>query len=96
MLFDADQLREILNCTPDGIEVRNDYGRCYRILSRAEALALDLALFIGIPVTTVQVRTMVRARAGRFELGVWDHPYALRLSNAPSIPAHFPTCPSIS
>ncbi len=48
MLFDGQELREIIDRTPDVIELRNEYGRCCRILSRAEALALDLDLFIGI------------------------------------------------
>ena len=48
MLFDGQELREIIARTPNEIELRNEYGRCRRILSRADALALDLDLFIGI------------------------------------------------
>jgi hypothetical protein len=48
MLFDGQELREIIGRTPNEIELRNAYGRCHRILSSAEALALDLDLFIGI------------------------------------------------
>jgi hypothetical protein len=48
MLFDGEELREIVNRTPNAIELRNEHGRCCRILSTAEALALDLDLFVGI------------------------------------------------
>jgi hypothetical protein len=48
MLFDGQELREVLGRSGDGIEIRNEYGRCHRVVSRAEALALDLDLFIGI------------------------------------------------
>ncbi len=48
MLFDGAELREIIYRTPDVIELRNEHGRCCRILSSAEALALDLDLFVGI------------------------------------------------
>ncbi len=48
MLFDGEKLRDIVARTPNMIELRNEHGRCYRILSNAEALALDLDLFIGI------------------------------------------------
>ena len=48
MLFDGEKLREIVGRTPNVIELRNEYGRCCRTLSSAEALALDLDLFVGI------------------------------------------------
>lgn len=48
MLFDGEELREIVDRTPNVIEIRNEHGRCCRILSSAEALALDLDLFVGI------------------------------------------------
>jgi hypothetical protein len=48
MLFDGQELREILGLTLNVIELRNEHGRCYRVLSGAEALALDLNLFVGI------------------------------------------------
>jgi len=48
MLFDGAELRDIIDRTPDVIELRNEYGRCCRILSSAEALSLDLDLFVGI------------------------------------------------
>ena len=48
MLFDGQELQEVLGRSGDGIEIRNEYGRCHRVLSRGEALALDLDLFVGI------------------------------------------------
>lgn len=48
MLYDGDELREIIARTPNEIELRNEHGRCCRILSSAEALALDLDLFVGL------------------------------------------------
>jgi hypothetical protein len=48
MLFDGQELRAVLGNTESGIELRNEYGRCHRTLSKDEALALDLELFIGI------------------------------------------------
>jgi hypothetical protein len=48
MLFERQELREIIGRTPNEIELRNEHGRCCRILSSAEALALDLDLFVGI------------------------------------------------
>lgn len=48
MLFDGQELRAVLGNTQKAIELRNENGRCHRIISRDEALALDLDLFIGI------------------------------------------------
>jgi hypothetical protein len=48
MMFDGQELREIVGHTPNVIELRNDHGRCFRTLSSTEALALDLDLFVGI------------------------------------------------
>jgi hypothetical protein len=48
MLFDGQKLREMVGRTPNAIELRSEHGRCCRILSSAEALLLDLDLFIGI------------------------------------------------
>ena len=48
MLFDGLELREIAGRTSNVIELRNDSGRCCQILSSAEALDLDLDLFVGI------------------------------------------------
>lgn len=48
MLFEGQELREIIDRTPNDIELRNEHGRCCRILSSADARALDLELFVGI------------------------------------------------
>jgi hypothetical protein len=48
MLFEGHELREIVDRTPNVIELRNERGRCWRILSSAEVLDLDLDLFVGI------------------------------------------------
>jgi hypothetical protein len=48
MLFDGQNLRELILRSPNEIELRNQQGRCCRILSTRDALALDLDLFIGV------------------------------------------------
>ena len=48
MLFDGQELREIVGRTLNLIELRNEHGRCCRILSSTQALDLDLDLFVGI------------------------------------------------
>jgi hypothetical protein len=48
MLFDGQELREMIGRTPAPIELRNEHGRCCRSLSSTEALGLDLDLFVGI------------------------------------------------
>jgi len=48
MLFVGEELREMINQTQNPIELRNEHGRCCRMLSSAEALVLDLDLFVGI------------------------------------------------
>jgi hypothetical protein len=48
MLFDGEELREIIGRTPGAIELRNEHGRRCRYLSSTEALGLDLDLFIGV------------------------------------------------
>jgi hypothetical protein len=48
MMLDGRELRDVLGRTENAIELRNEYGRQYRMLSREEALALDLDRFIGI------------------------------------------------
>jgi len=48
MLFENQELREVIGRTPNEIELRNEHGRCCRILSSAEALTLDLDLFVGV------------------------------------------------
>jgi hypothetical protein len=48
MLFEGLELRELIIRTSNEIELRNEHGRCCRLLSSTEALALDLDLFVGI------------------------------------------------
>jgi hypothetical protein len=48
MLFAGQELREIVSRSSKEIELRSEHGRCCLMLSIAEALALDLELFIGI------------------------------------------------
>ncbi len=48
MLFESQELRDVIDRTLNDIELRNEHGRCCRMLSRAEALTLDLDLFVGI------------------------------------------------
>jgi hypothetical protein len=48
MLFEGLELRELIGRTTNAIELRNEHGRRCRLLSRAEALALDTDLFVGI------------------------------------------------
>lgn len=71
MLFDGQELREIIARTPNEIELRNEYGRCRRILSRADALALDLDLFIGVG-NRRRIR-FLRSRTQQFALNAGSH-----------------------
>ena len=71
MLFDGQELREIVGLTPNPIELRNEYGRCCRILSHAEALALDLDRFIGIG-NRRRIR-FLRWRTQKFTLNAGSH-----------------------
>ncbi len=48
MLFDGQELRDVISRTLNEIELRNEYGRCHRVLTSGEALNLDLNLFIGV------------------------------------------------
>lgn len=48
MLFEGQQLREMIQRASSNIELRNEYGRIYRTVSAAEAVALDLDNWIGI------------------------------------------------
>ena len=48
MKIEGKDLRELIARTRNAIEPQNEYGRCCRILSSTEALALDLDLFVGI------------------------------------------------
>ena len=71
MLFDGAELRGFIDRTPDGIELRNEHGRCCRILSSAEALALDLDLFVGIG-NRRRIR-FLRGRTRNFTLNAGSH-----------------------
>jgi hypothetical protein len=71
MLFEGQELREIIARTPNEIELRNEYGRCRRILSRADALALDLNLFIGVG-NRRRIR-FLRSRTQQFTLNAGSH-----------------------
>ena len=71
MLFDGQELREIVGRTPNEIELRNEHGRCCRILSSAEALALDLDLFVGIG-NRRRIR-FLRRRTQVFSLNAGSH-----------------------
>jgi hypothetical protein len=48
MVFTGSELSDLLGRTGNDIELRNQYGRCCRVLSLVEALALDPDLFVGI------------------------------------------------
>jgi hypothetical protein len=71
MLFNGQELREIVSRTPNEIELRNEYGRCCRILFSAEVLALDLDLFIGIG-NRRRIR-FLRWRAQKFAVNAGSH-----------------------
>lgn len=71
MLFEGQGLREIISHTPNEIELRNEYGRCLRVLSNAEALALDLDLFVGIG-NRRRIR-FLRSRTRKFVLNAGSH-----------------------
>lgn len=71
MLFEGQQLRDLIARTPNEIELRNTHGRCYRTLSGVDALALDLDLFIGIG-NLRRVR-FLRSRTQNFTLNAGSH-----------------------
>jgi hypothetical protein len=48
MLFTGSELSAVLGRSGHEIELRNQYGRSCRVISRDEALALDRDLFVGI------------------------------------------------
>lgn len=48
MIFEGEELREMITRTLAKIELRNAYGRVCRVLSSSDALALDLDLFVGL------------------------------------------------
>ena len=71
MLFEGKELREISGRTPNEIELRNEHGRCCRILSSTEALALDLELFVGVG-NRRRIR-FLRRRTPRFLVSAGSH-----------------------
>src|SRR5690242_4309103 len=71
MLFEGQELREIIGRTPNEIELRNAYGRCCRTLSSADALDLDLGLFVGIG-NRRRIR-FLRRRTQKFALNAGSH-----------------------
>ncbi len=71
MLFESQELHEIISRTPNDIELRNAHGRCCRILSSAEALALDLDLFVGVG-NRRRIR-FLRSRTQKFVLNAGSH-----------------------
>ena len=71
MLFDGRELRDIIARTPNEIELRNAHGRCCRILSSADALALDLDLFIGCG-NRRRIR-FLRSRTEKFAVNAGSH-----------------------
>ena len=71
MLFEGQELREIIGRTPNEIELRNAHGRCCRILSSAEALALDVDLFVGVG-NRRRIR-FLRGRTQQFALNAGSH-----------------------
>ena len=71
MLFEGEELREIISRTSNEIELRNEHGRCCRFLSSAEALVLDLDLFVGIG-NRRRIR-FLRWRTQKFTLNAGSH-----------------------
>jgi len=48
MVFTGPELTDVLRRSSNEIELRNEFGRCCRLLSRDQALQLDPDLFVGI------------------------------------------------
>ena len=71
MLFESQELRQILGTSENEIELRNEYGRCQRVVSKDEALTLDLDLFVGIG-NRRRIR-FLRARTQRCALNAGSH-----------------------
>ena len=66
MILDGQELRDVLGHTENAIKLRNEHGWHCRMLSKDEALALDLDLFVGIG-NRRRVR-FLRPRTQRFAL----------------------------
>lgn len=71
MLTEGKKLREIIGRTTNVIPLRNMYGRCYRVLSVADALALDLDLFVGVG-NERRVK-FLRHRTSKFAVNAGSH-----------------------
>jgi hypothetical protein len=71
MLFIGPELGEVLRRSGDVIELRNEFGRCCRLLSREQALALDPDLFVGIG--NLRRIRFLRPRVSRFTLNAGSH-----------------------
>ena len=52
MLFTGPELSEVLGRSGNEIELRNQFGRCCRVLSRDEALKIDRAAIPPLPPST--------------------------------------------
>ena len=71
MLFEGQQLRDLIARSANEIELRNAHGRCYRTVSSIEALTLDLDLFIGIG--NLRRIRFLRSRTQKFPLNSGSH-----------------------
>jgi hypothetical protein len=71
MLFEGQKLRELIARTPNEIELRNEYGRCCRTLSSAEALGLNLDLFVAVG--NLRRIKFLRRRTQKFVLNAGSH-----------------------
>jgi hypothetical protein len=71
MVIDGNYLRDVLGRTENHIELRNEHGRCCRILTNSDALALDLDLFVGIG-NRRRIR-FLRFRTQKFVLNAGSH-----------------------
>jgi hypothetical protein len=86
MLFDGQELRAVLGNTENGIELRNEHGRCHRIVTRHEALALDLDLFVGVG-NRRRIR-FLRLRTQKFALNAGSQTTQRPKNNAGEYIAH--------
>ena len=86
MLFDGQELRDGIAGTTTPIELRNEYGRCCRTVSRDEAGVLDLDLFVGVG----------NRRGIRFLRLYWPGPLALSVQSASPCASTRSRCDSTS
>jgi hypothetical protein len=73
MQFEGQQLRELIARTPNKIELRNTYGRCYKTLSSVEALALDHLDDKYIGIGNRRRIIFLRSRREMFALNAGSH-----------------------